>query len=252
MGEFARPRVALSNLGLAVSRLICKLDLSDPMSGYFALTRTFLEQVVHNTTGVGFKILLDLVASSRKPVRFTEVPYVFRRRQHGESKLDVNVGLEYIYLVVDKLIGRWLPVRFVLFCLVGLGGMALHLGIVWLMFRRLGASFGTALLTAISIAMITNFLVNNAFTYRDRRRRGWGVLSGLALFVAACAVGNMANYVLTRFLVSEGVWWPVAGLCGIGVGSVWNYGASSVLTWRPRVGRFATAAAKGALRCSVL
>ena len=120
MGEFSRDRVALSNIGLSISKLISKHDLSDPMSGFFMLTRSFFAEAMRGTTGVGFKILLDLVASSPHRVRFCEVPYLFRARCAGESKLDINVGLEYLYLVADKLIGRWIPTRFVIYCLVGL------------------------------------------------------------------------------------------------------------------------------------
>ena len=141
MGEFSSGRVALSNLGLMVSRLVSKHELGDPMSGFFVVTREFIDRVVRRTTGVGFKILLDLVASSPTPVRFAEVPFTFRTRQLGQSKLDINVGLEYLFLVADKLIGRWVPVRFILFCLVGTLGVGLHLGVLYLLYRVLGASF---------------------------------------------------------------------------------------------------------------
>jgi dolichol-phosphate mannosyltransferase len=234
MGEFSRARVALSNLGLRVSRLVSKHDLSDPMSGFFVLTREFLNRVVRRTTGVGFKILLDLVASSPTPVRIAEVPFTFRNRLQGESKLDINVGLEYLYLVADKLIGRWLPIRFILFCLVGTVGVGLHLGVLYLLYRVLGASFGVALLIAIGIAMIVNFTINNATTYRDQRRRGWGFLSGLFFFILACSVGSLCNYAIAQTLLSRGVWWLLAGFCGLAVGSVWNFAVSSVLTWRVR------------------
>jgi dolichol-phosphate mannosyltransferase len=232
MGEFSSGRVALSNLGLRVSRLVSKHDLSDPMSGFFVLTREFLNRVVRRTTGVGFKILLDLVASSPTPVRISEVPFTFRTRQQGKSKLDINVGLEYIFLVADKLIGRWVPVRFVLFCLVGVVGVGLHLGVLWLLYREAGASFGTALVMAIVVAMLGNFAINNAVTYRDQRRRGWGFLTGLLLFMLACSVGSLSNYTIAQFLLARGVWWPLAGFCGLAVGSVWNFAVSSVLTWR--------------------
>jgi len=234
MGEFSSGRVALSNLGLKVSRLVSKHDLSDPMSGFFVLTREFLDRVVRRTTGVGFKILLDLVASSPTPVRFAEVPFTFRTRQQGKSKLDINVGLEYLYLVADKLIGRWLPIRFILFCLVGTVGVALHLGVLYLLYRVLGASFGAALVAAIGIAMIVNFAINNATTYRDRRRRGWGFVAGLFYFILACSVGGFCNYAIAQSLLARGVWWPLAGFCGLAVGSVWNYAVSSVLSWRIR------------------
>ncbi len=232
MGEFARARVALSNLGLKVSKFISKHDLSDPMSGFFMLTRRFFDEVMRSTTGVGFKILLDVVASSRRPIRFTEVPYRFRTRELGESKLDFNVGIEYLFLIADKLVGRWLPIRFVLYCFVGAGGLAVYLGVLWLLYRRVGYSFQTALLIAISVALVANYAVNNILTYRDQRLRGWWFLWGLLIYAIVCSVGNLSNYALAKLLVSQNVWWPLAGISGLAVGSVWNFAASSIFTWR--------------------
>jgi dolichol-phosphate mannosyltransferase len=231
MGEFSSRRIALSNLGLRVSQLVSKHDLSDPMSGFFVLTRELFDRVVRRTTGVGFKILLDLVASSPTPVRFAEVPFTFRNRQQGKSKLDINVGLEYLLLVADKLVGQWIPIRFVLFCLVGTIGVGFHLGVLYLLYRVFGITFGVALVIAIGIAMIVNFAINNATTYRDQRRRGWGFLTGLLLFIVVCSVGGLSNYTLTQFLRTRGVFWPLAGFCGLTVGSIWNFAVSSVLSW---------------------
>ena len=237
MGEFARERVALSNLGLAISKLICKHDLSDPMSGYFVLTREFLTEVMRRTTAVGFKILLDLVASSQRSVRVAEVPYRFRTRMHGESKLSLNVGIEYLYLIIDKLIGRWLPVRFVVYCFVGAAGLTLHLGTLWLFYYRLGYSFETALLVAISVAMFANYAINNVLTYRDRRRKGLAFVTGFVFYAVACSIGNLSNYALADTLVGRGIWWPIAGVGGLAVGSVWNFAASEILTWRTGLAR---------------
>jgi dolichol-phosphate mannosyltransferase len=233
MGEFARERVALSQLGRRVSKLVSRQDLSDPMSGYFILTRDFFNRVMRRTTGVGFKILLDLVASSPRPVRVAEVPYVFRTRRHGESKLDINVAVEYLYLISDKLVGAWLPLRFVVFCLVGFAGVAVHLGVLWVLYRRLGFSFSAALIAAIVVAMVGNFALNNVLTYRDRRRRGWRLVTGLLLFCAACSVGSVCNYAVARFLLTNGIWWPLASLCGLAIASVWNFGATGIVIWGP-------------------
>src|SRR6185295_3832424 len=115
MGTFSRRRVMLSNAGKWLSRTICGIDLSDPMSGFFVLDRRFLDEVVHRLSGVGFKILIDLLASATRPVRFAEVGYVFRDRRSGESKLDLVVGVEYLTLLVDKLTRGWVPVNYVLF-----------------------------------------------------------------------------------------------------------------------------------------
>jgi dolichol-phosphate mannosyltransferase len=231
MGTFARERIALSQLGRHISKLVSRHDLSDPMSGYFMLTREFFDEVMRRTTGVGFKILLDLVASSPRPVRIAEVPYIFRTRQHGESKLDINVGVEYLYLISDKLVGAWLPTRFVVFCLVGLAGVAVHLGALWVLYRALGCSFSAALIAAIVLAMVGNFALNNMLTYRDRRRRGKRFVTGLLLFCAACSIGSLSNYAVAKFLVAGGIWWPLASLCGLAIASVWNFGATGIVTW---------------------
>src|SRR5579883_2692252 len=104
-GSFARHRVLLSDLGHRLSLWISHTEISDPMSGFFVLTREYLEEVVRSASGVGFKILLDLVASARRPVRVGEVAYTFRNRLHGDSKLDVVVSLEYLELLLDKILG---------------------------------------------------------------------------------------------------------------------------------------------------
>jgi dolichol-phosphate mannosyltransferase len=166
-------------------------------------------------------------------VRFAEVPYTFHSRQHGQSKLDINVGMEYLYLVSDKLFGRWLPIRFVIFCLVGLGGVGVHLAALWLLYRRLGFSFSTALIVAISLAMVGNFSLNNFLTYSDRRCRGWHFFTGLLWFCAACSVGSLCNFAVAKMLQADGIWWPLASICGLAVASVWNYGATAIVTWRP-------------------
>jgi len=102
MGDFSAPRVCVSQLGRKLSGSISQCELSDPMSGFFVLDRRFLEEVVHSVSGIGFKILLDLVASASRPVRAGEVPYRFGQRVHGESKLDILVGIEYLQLLLDK------------------------------------------------------------------------------------------------------------------------------------------------------
>ena len=232
MGEFARERVALSQLGQRISKIISRHDLSDPMSGFFMLTQEYLQEVARRTTAVGFKILLDLVASSPRPVRFTEVGYRFRNREAGESKLDINVGIEYLYLVLDKMVSRYLPVRFVLYCMVGAVGLLLHLFLLWLLYRRMGYSFDTALLVAITVAMVANYTVNNIITYRQRRRRGWRYFTGLFFYAIVCSIGNFSNYALAAGLTDRGIWWPIASACGLAIGSVWNFAASEIITWR--------------------
>ncbi|MGA2602079.1 MAG: glycosyltransferase family 2 protein [Bryobacteraceae bacterium] len=237
MGAFAKERVMLSSLGKRLSRTVAKCDLSDPMSGFFIVDRRFFEEVVHRLSGVGFKILVDLVASCGRPVRFAEVPYTFRNRERGESKLDINVGLEYIELLLDKVIGHVVPTRFVLFVMVGAVGLLVHLGVLALLFYFLGMQFGYAQIIATLAAMTFNFLVNNITTFRARRLRGARLISGLFVYYVACSVGAITNLAFAEFLLHAGLPWYLAGILGMAVSSVWNYGVNTILTWRRSVTR---------------
>ncbi|MGA8775534.1 MAG: glycosyltransferase family 2 protein [Terriglobales bacterium] len=232
MGEFSRGRVWLSNLGNRVSRLVCHCDISDAMSGFFVIDRHFFQEIVHRLTGSGFKILVDILASSRRPVRVAEVPYRFRNRARGESKLDVNVELEYLFLLIDKMIGNYVPTRFVLFVLVGSLGMMIHLSTLALLYAVAKESFIVAQTAATVAAMTFNFLLNNIVTFRDRRLRGWRLLTGLLTFYGACSLGALMNVSFAEFLHRQAIPWYVAGVSGTAISSVWNYGVNTILTWR--------------------
>jgi dolichol-phosphate mannosyltransferase len=231
MGEFARNRVRLSNLGTKMSRLICRCDVTDPMSGFFLVEARFFRGVAPQLTGSGFKILLDVLGSSRVRPRTGEVPYTFRTRQLGESKLDFSVGLEYLFLVVDKLIGRWVPTRFVLFALVGALGVLVHLAVLAPLYLYRG-HFERAQTLATVVAMTFNFLLNNVVTFRDRRLRGRRLAWGLVSFYSACSLGAVINVGFANLLVRHRVPWYLAGGAGTAISSVWNYGVNTVLTWR--------------------
>jgi len=231
-GDWNDTRATLSRLATRLSRLVVRQPLSDPMSGFFMISRPAFERAVHRLSGQGFKILLDLFASSPEPYRFAELPYTFRSRVHGESKLDGLVVWEYLMLLLDKRLGQFVPARFALFVSVGASGLVIHLITLAVALERF--SFASSQLMASFVAMVTNFLINNALTYRDRRLRGGRLLTGLLTFVAVCAVGAVAN---VRFAVDaferDYSWWA-SGIAGAVVGAVWNYSMSSLLTWRQR------------------
>jgi dolichol-phosphate mannosyltransferase len=232
MGEFSPRRVWLSNLGARIGRLVCRCDVSDAMSGFFLVDRAYFQSTVHRLTRTGFKILVDLLASSPEPARLGEVPYHFRNRKRGESKLDANVGLEYLYLVLDKVIGRFVPTRFVLFVLVGALGVVVHLTVLAVFLYVARATFAISQAAATIVAMTFNFLLNNLVTFRDRRLRGWRILTGLLTFYLACSLGALINISFALFLLQSGARWYLAGIGGLAISSVWNYGVNTVLTWR--------------------
>ena len=182
---------------------------------------------------MGFKILLDIAASLPEPPRVTELPYAFRTRQHGESKLDAGVLRDYVLLIVDKLVGHILPVRFVLFAGVGGVGIAAHLVVLRLFHHTLDFEFSRAQTIATAVAILGNFVLNNLFTFRDRRLKGWHFVTGLATFAAISAVGAAANVNVAALLFGPAKSsWYVAGFAGAAMSLVWNYAVSSALTWR--------------------
>jgi dolichol-phosphate mannosyltransferase len=162
------------------------------------------------------------------------LPYQFRTRTAGESKLDAGVLLDYVMLIADKLIGRIVPVRFLLFAGVGALGIAAHMVVLRLCLSPVHLDFTAAQSVATAVAIIGNFVLNNTFTFRDRRLHGWGFVRGLLTFAAICSVGAVANVGVAGFLFGPSVhsaWW-LAGLAGAVMSLVWNYAASSVITWR--------------------
>jgi dolichol-phosphate mannosyltransferase len=230
MGAFSAQRVRLSNLGRRISSLLSRVDISDPMSGFFIISRAYLDEVVRSLSAVGFKVLLDLLASSQRPVRFGEVGYTFRNRQFGESKLTLAVCLEYVELVLDKMVGDWIPVRYAFFGLVGAIGVVAQFVLVRWMNHYL--PFLTAQIAGSVIVMILNYFLNNRLTFRARRLHGWAWAGGLAGFMVACSIGLFWNLSVVEGLRRFGAAWGLASLAGVVAGSVWNYGVSSMLVWR--------------------
>jgi dolichol-phosphate mannosyltransferase len=232
MGQFPKRRVLLSRIGNAISQAVCRCVPSDPMSGFFVVRRSFFLCVVSRLQGNGFKILVDMLASSERPVRFGEVGYHFRNRTYGESKLDVNTVAEYLFLILNKAMGGLVPLRFAMFALVGATGVLAHLGCLAVLMFGLHAKFPTAQTMATFVAMTGNFFLNNLITYRDRSLRGSKLVSGLASFWLACSFGAWANVIFARALLQSGVKWYLAALAGVILSSMWNYSISNLFTWQ--------------------
>lgn len=232
-GEWSKERIGISQFATKLSRLVIRAELSDPMSGFFMLKRETFDGAVRKLSSQGYKILLDILASNKAPIEIKEVPFVFRTRAHGESKLDSAVTWEYLMLLVDKMVGHIVPARFVMFMAVGGAGVLVHMSVLTGLFKFAGAQFWVSQMAATIVAMTFNFFVNNLLTYRDKRLKGfWNVLRGLLSFYLVCAIGAVSSVGIADYLfVKDYAWW-LSGVAGILVGAVWNYAASSIFTWR--------------------
>ena len=231
-GDWGRGRARLSGSATRLATRLLRTAVSDPLSGFFAIRREALMASVPHLSSLGYKILLDIIASSPSPLAIRELPYTFRVRTAGESKLDAAIVLETALLLFDKLFGRWIPLRFAMFLGVGALGVGVHLLALGVLVDVARAGFAQAQAGASLIAMTGNFVLNNRFTYRDRRLSGFGFARGLVSFYLVCGLGMIANVGIgSLFYGSDHRWW-LAGLIGAAIGSVWNYALSSALTWK--------------------
>jgi dolichol-phosphate mannosyltransferase len=231
IGDWSAGRARLSRVAGRLSRTLVPEGLTDPMSGFFMLRRSALDGALRSLSAIGWKILADLFASSQQPLRFKELPYEFRQRHAGDSKLDSLTLWAYAMLLIDKTIGHIVPVRFIAFSVVGALGVGVHFAVLTLLFRFAKTPFVQSQAIATVLTMSFNFVLNNVLTYRDERLRGLQWLRGWLSFNLACSVGACMNVGLATYLWQLSGIWYFAAIAGIVVGAVWNYAVTKRLTW---------------------
>ena len=241
---WGRPdRVKASGFANAIARKVTGVDLTDPMSGYFMLRAETLRADAARLSGVGFKILLDILATVEQPLRVKEFPLDFAARAEGESKLDRTVVFEFLIGLYDKWLGRIIPTRFALFGTVGAMGAVLHMSVLALVLHLFGAKFAvshypkeSAFIVGQTVAAFTamtfNFVLNNELTYADKRLRGFlPLFNGWAKFAFTCLFGMLANIGVSTALVRVGFHPYPSAAAGIILASVWNFALSSKFVW---------------------
>ena len=233
-GDWVASRRKISQIANRLARGLVPETLRDPMSGFFIVKATTFRDAARRLSGYGYKILLDLFVSAGRPLRFAEVPYTFKPRAHGESKLDSLVAWEYLMLLVDKRIGHIIKPRLLFFLVVGGSGVVLHYIILSTLYIGLGVAFPVAQLAGTVLTMTSNFFLNNLFTYRDQRLHGARLLRGLVSFYAVCGLGALANIGIAAYAFSKNLEWALSAAAGIIVGTLWNYLATARFTWGSR------------------
>ena len=223
----------ISRTATACSNLLTGASIKDPMSGFFLMRRDLFDELAPKLSTEGFKILFDILVAARGRLRVAELPYGFRPRLSGDSKLDLRNGLDFIGLLAAKATGNALPLRLFSFLLVGFSGVFVQLACLW-QGMALGLRFSAAQAVATLLAMTSNFFLNNMLTYRDQRVSGLSLVPALLSFYAVCSAGALSSVGVSSWLyASRPVWW-LAGLAGSLVGAVWNYAGSSTLVWKRR------------------
>jgi len=226
----SRVRLAGSRLATWMARRVLKAEVSDPVSGFFMIRRDAFEAAAPRLSIEGFKILFDIIASQPTPLRITEIPYAFAERTSGESKLDRRVVIEYLGLILAKVTYNRVSVRALMFGLVGASGLVIHLTVLRVVLG-MGAGFALAQSIAAVTAMTSNFAINNAVTYRDRRLTGAALIAGYLRFCALCSIGLIANVAVAELVHRHTPLWWLAGVSGALFGALWNYVSTSLAVW---------------------
>ena len=234
VGSLSPARQRLSDMGAWFFKQIAGAAVTDPMSGFFMIRRELVSRLAPRLSPDGFKILVDVILSAAGSLKVVEVPYAFRNRNAGESKLTPLVGIDFLGLVVRHATAGVLPIRFVLFAMIGAVGLVVHIAALSAVRHWFGLlSFDSGQLIAALVAMASNFILNNEITYRSYRYRGLSLITGFAGFVLGCSVGAIANIDVASWLYNDNQTWWIAGLAGALLSVVWNYAVSTNLIWRP-------------------
>lgn len=207
-------------------------DLSDYMSGFFALRLEPLLPIIRGVDVNGFKFLYELLAASRGQLRTADIPLTFQPRVYGNSKLDLAIFWDFLISILHTLSFRLLPRRAISFGLVGISGIMVQFLVNKVLITLGGMNFLQALPLAVVAAASSNYLINNALTFRFQRLKGFGLIRGLLKFLMVASLPILANVGLAsafyNFVASDMLW---AQLAGILVVFVWNYAASSRFVW---------------------
>jgi len=195
-----------SRIATRMAKIFLGANLKDPMSGYFLMWRKDFARVQVQLNGKGFKILLEILAKLR-PANIREVPYTFRPRTSGKSKLSSKVVLQYLgQLCLLSKAGRLCSEGFLKFAVVGSIGVAINLLMITLIVKLTNVRGWQASAVASLTANLSNYILNNYWTFSDRLHKGWGVAKGYFSYLLMTAVGLVVTtsaYVALTWSLSQ-------------------------------------------------
>jgi len=223
---FSRGAVLIAHLFLPETRAV-----HDPMSGFFLFQKQVVAGVELKPTG--YKILLEILVRG-KYRKLAEVPFRFGLREKGESKLTLKQQIDYLRHVYSLMRRRRELIRFVKFCLVGGSGVIVNMGLLWLLTEFGGLYYLLSSAVSIETSIISNFTLNDFFTFSDRRPAGLkSFLKRLLKFNLVSLAGLGINMAVLWFLTSAvGLYYLISNLFGIAAATLWNYLVNMLWTWR--------------------
>ncbi|MGJ4789581.1 glycosyltransferase family 2 protein [Leptospira koniambonensis] len=254
-GKWNFIRKFLSVTANAFTKFLLPIRISDPMSGFFAIKREVFFKYGYKINPIGFKILLEILGRAEKGLNIAEVPFYFRTRLHGETKINNSIARSFLMTVLDLRFGKWISSTFLLYSLVGISGVIVNL-LGFILFENLGVKdletgigilpiFPSSVFFGIELSIISNFILNNYFTFYETRYEKWAAIRGFIIFSGVSALGIFVQLgifqllfykILPRLGMSQN--FELRLLCdlvAISIAMFTNYFLNSNLTWVDRV-----------------
>jgi dolichol-phosphate mannosyltransferase len=217
--------IAIAHLFLPLTR-----SSSDPMSGFFVFQRRVVAGASLNP--LGYKILLEIEMMGNYR-NLAEVPFIFVARTRGESKLSTRTQKEYLKHVFSLMHRKGEDIRFLKFLLVGGIGIIVNLAAQFILKDLVNMALSIAAALAIEISILTNFLLNDSFTFRDRQAGSNKFLVRLLKYNGICLIGAVVQYAVTLFLADTlGLYHLLAKFAGIIVATLIDYLVNNRWTWK--------------------
>jgi dolichol-phosphate mannosyltransferase len=234
-GLSSRTRHQISSTGVKLANALFGLQLTDPLTGFFVIRRQTVLDALPEMSEIGFKVLLDFITAAKPSPKVVEIPFKFRERLYGESKLDNRVLFDFFLFFIEKKIAPIipLPARFLSFALINAFGILIHLAALALAVSAFGAGFQNSTLIATVLAMAFNYWANNTLTYRDRRLKGAKFFLGFLVFAGLSSVGIIANVGVASMMHAqyESLFYLIPAALGALITVVWNYVVTLAFVW---------------------
>ncbi|WP_320675586.1 glycosyltransferase [Prochlorococcus sp. MIT 1300] len=231
----SRRRTEGSSMANRLARFSLPLSyghLTDYMSGFIVLNLSKCLPFVRKVDVNGFKFLYELLSISGGCLLVDEFSFSFQPREFGRSKLDLAILWDFWISLVHTITFRLIPRRAISFAFVGFSGVFVQLFSTKLLMKLFDADFVNVLPISVVLAATSNYLINNALTFRFHRLRGWLLFGGLLKFLLVASLPVVANVGLATIfyqVIAPNELW--AQMAGIFVVFVWNYAASSRFVW---------------------
>ena len=234
-GDFSKTRRFMSWVAAAMARILLPVTVRDPMSGFFVVRRDVFTECADRINPLGFKILLEFIG--RNPgIKIKEIGYVFRLREHGETKLSGSVIRNYIIALYDMRFGKFVSSTFMMYAFVGSSGVVVNIfGFAlgeFLNFPRFNSGLPAldplflSVPFGIQLSIITNYFLNNYITFYESRHKRAGLLRGFVLFQIISMVGIVIQWSVFQLLQTNGF---LTGIVAESVRSYFNNAIGIVL-----------------------